>query len=90
MTVFGDSKIIIDWINNESTLRVLELENWCTRNRYLKDSFITIRCQHIYGEHNHNVDGLSKEALLLTSGHLTLMEFFEGDMIFADTCQIFV
>ena len=30
LMVFGDSKIIIDWINNVSNLQVLELDDWCT------------------------------------------------------------
>ena len=70
LKVCGDSKTIIDWINEVAFLRVLELDHWCTRSKLLRDIFATFGCQHIFREHNGTADGLSKETLQLTIGHL--------------------
>ena len=72
LKVFGDSKTIIDWINEVVVLIVLELNYWCTRTKLLCFSFESFKCQHIYREHNKIVDGLSKEALKLPIAHLSL------------------
>ena len=56
LMLFGDSRIIIDWINNMANLQVLELEDWCKQTKTLKDTFQGFICQHIYREHNQIVD----------------------------------
>ena len=89
LKVFGDSNIIIEWINGVSNLQVLEMDYWCTRIKALKHSFPCIECHHIYREHNVIVDGLSKEALQITMGHISLTEFMEGELNFPSSFMIF-
>ena len=90
LKLFGDSKIIIDWINGVANLQVLEMDYCCTRlTKALKDSFPCIDCHHIYREHNVIADGLSKEALQITKGHLSLSEFLEGELSFSSSFRIF-
>ena len=48
LKVCGDSKTIIDWINEVVILKVLELENWCARTKALTNTFPIFECHHIY------------------------------------------
>ena len=89
LTVFGYSKTIIDWINEDVGLRVLDLVYWCRKTKLLFSSFRSIRCNHIYHEHNMTADVLSKVALPVPIGSLTLQEFMEDVLIFEDTFNIF-
>jgi hypothetical protein len=48
MQVLGDSKIIIDWLNDKENLQVNSLECWKDRIRELHNSFSSIKYTHIY------------------------------------------
>ena len=44
LTVFGDSKVIIEWLNTSARLQVLELEHWGACFLVLKDTFHHFVC----------------------------------------------
>jgi hypothetical protein len=49
LQVFGDSKIVIDWLNFRGNLQVISLVGWKDRIRELTNTFSTIRFSHIFG-----------------------------------------
>ena len=55
----------------------------------LKDPFFLMDCYHIYRQHNHLVDRLSKEALLSKLVHLAYSKHMEGELISSSTFEIF-
>ena len=79
--IFGDSLVAINWENDVSSLSIINLEAWCTNIRKLLASFSYVAFYHVYREHNERVDTLSKDGLKLASGHLTLTEFSEGEVV---------
>ena len=52
LIVYGDSKTIIDWVNDVALLEVLALDHWCNIIKYLVIGFFIFRCEHTYREHN--------------------------------------
>jgi len=63
LQVFGDSIIVIDWLNQKCILQVLNLECWKDRIKDLYKDFRTLGFSHIYKEYNQQSDELSKIAL---------------------------
>jgi ribonuclease HI len=63
LLLFGDSRIIIDWLKNKGKLQVTTLLGWKDRIRQLQSSFIKLNFKHIYRENNKEADSLSKAAL---------------------------
>jgi len=61
--IIGDSKIVIDWLNNKGKLQVSSLLGWMDRVKELHTSFMHISYTHALREHNKEVDALSKSAL---------------------------
>ena len=51
-TIFGDSLIIISWINRLATLNVPSLNHWCDDIRSMLLSTPHVIFKHIYREHN--------------------------------------
>jgi ribonuclease HI len=76
--ILGDSKVIIDWLNEKSELRVSSLEGWKQRIQILRNTFESIQFYHIYREYNKEADALSKKALSEPEGHITLHLWNEG------------
>jgi ribonuclease HI len=70
--ILGDSKVIIDWLNYKSDLRVSSLEGWKQRIQMLRRKFEDIQFYHIYRDYNKEADGLSKQALLAPEGIISL------------------
>jgi len=64
LQILGDSKVIIDWLNDKSDLRVSSIEGWKQRIKMLKRKFADIHFFHIYREYNKEADGISKKELL--------------------------
>ena len=71
--IYGDSLVIISWVNGTNTLDVPTLKHWCDDIIYMLRMVPPVSFNHIYREHNSLADGLSKQALLLDlgSGHFT-------------------
>ena len=81
ITIFGDSLVIISWVNRLATLNVPSLSHWCDEILSLLQYVHPMTIKHIYREHNQQVDGLSKQALLLDPGLGHFIETFDGVII---------
>ena len=89
LQVFGDSSVIINWEKGKSTLSPPKLHYWCRETRKLCTHFLALSFDHIYREHNQQVDRLSKVALTLALGFDTYFEFFDGLLTSHDNFKLF-
>ena len=69
--IYGDSIIIISWLNNISALDVATLMHWCTDIRYMIHLAPLVIFKHTFREHNALADELSKKALHLDMGFVS-------------------
>jgi len=60
--IFGDSKLIINWFNQQSSCHMHTLRNILDETLLLKSQFDYISCHHIYRERNQVSNRLSMEA----------------------------
>ena len=67
----------------------MNLEAWCLNTKMLMYSFTLLDFSHVYREHNKRVDSLSKEGLMMASGHLLLIESCDDEFIEEVSLQIF-
>jgi ribonuclease HI len=77
--ILGDSKVIIDWINQKGQLHAMNIECWKLKTKELANKFKDISFQHIYREHNKEVDSLSKRALKELEGRLYVYHWDNGE-----------
>jgi ribonuclease HI len=61
--VIGDSKIVIDWLNDKGSLQTISIDCWKNRIKELFKFFSAITFAHVYREENLEADFLSKKAL---------------------------
>ena len=66
--IYGDSMVIISWLNRLSTLDVPSLMHWCIDIRNMLGMAPPVIFKHTFQEHNTQADGLSKRALNLDMG----------------------
>jgi hypothetical protein len=78
LQVFGDSKIVIDWLNCRGNLQVTSLVGWKDRILELAKSFSTLRFAHIYREENGVADALSKKSLQAPEGKIQYNKWIDG------------
>ena len=86
--IYGESSVIINWVNEKAVLIALDLDGWCENRPSLKTSFHSLEFQHVYHEHNQKDVYLSKEALNLAIGQLSYIEFFDGHIIMGGDTHI--
>ena len=79
--IYGDSSVIIFWVNNLSALDVPALMHWSGDIKKMLHAAPQVIFKHIYREHNMLADGLSKEAINLDMGHGNFAEFLDGFVI---------
>ena len=79
--IFGDSMVIISWLNGLSTLDIPSLMHWCDEINNMLQLVPPVIFKHIYREHNMLADGLSKQALKLNMGYGTFFETLDGKVI---------
>ena len=65
ISIYGDSKIIIDWQNGISKLQVLSLSHWSHKIQLIKNYFASITFSNISRYFNATTDSLSKEGTLI-------------------------
>jgi ribonuclease HI len=70
--VLGDSKLIIDWINQTCKFNSVHLEGWKQETLKLSTNFSDIHFSHIPRTHNRAADSLSKRALSGVVGRLSV------------------
>jgi hypothetical protein len=76
--VIGDSKIIIDWLNNIGSLQAISIECWKDRVKDLINYFSVITFAHVYREENQAADTLSKKALSERTGAIAYNQWMDG------------
>lgn len=67
----GDSKVVIDWLDQKGRLQVVSIEAWKRRIKELIPTFQCIHFHHIFRESNRVADQMSKIALSAVKGRLT-------------------
>jgi ribonuclease HI len=78
--VLGDSRIVIDWLNNKGKLQVIALDCWKEKIRDLIKNFEEISFMHIFRDSNVEADLLSKMALQQKEGLISYNKWVEGSM----------
>jgi hypothetical protein len=78
LQILRDSKVIIDWLNNKSDLRVSSIEGWKQRIKMLRRKFLATNFFHIYREFNKEADEQSKKSLLKPKGYILLHKWSSG------------
>eukprot|EP00253_Pinus_taeda_P011269 PITA_11269 len=68
INIYGDSQIIINWINGTATCHMHSLSIILQEALALKSAFNNITVSHIYREHNKGANKLSKDAALMDRG----------------------
>jgi len=89
LRLFGDSRVVIDWLNNQATIHSINLQHWCNKIKGLLEEFSDFQCCHIYRELNQEADYLSKRGLLGTPGVLHVEEWRDGSRITGHILTLF-
>jgi len=77
--VIGDSKIVIDWLNEKGTLRSVSIDCWKDRIKELIKFFSFTSFVHVYREENQEADFfLSKKALTCGLGTIAYNQWEDG------------
>jgi ribonuclease HI len=79
MILLGDSKLIIDWLNGLADFQVAVLESWKERTKEAALLYKNLAFKHIFREENSEADTLSKNSLLLPSGHISFVVWEDGN-----------
>lgn len=87
--IFGDSLVIISWMNRLSALDIPILRHWCEDIRDMLRHAPSVMFKHIYWEHNSLADSLSKSALNLEMGHGKFYESMDGLVLAQDLFVLF-
>jgi ribonuclease HI len=75
LTVFGDSKNAINWINGTQRCNNIRLANIVEDIKTLQKVFDSFSCQHVYRERNEEADRASKKGTHMEVGHWKITEF---------------
>lgn len=70
LDIYGDSKIVIDWLARRSSITALNLVHWCARIRKLLLFTPLVNFAHTYREFNMEADCLSKKGIDCQAGTL--------------------
>ena len=79
--IYGDSMVIISWVNKLSALEIHALKHWCDDILSMLQLVPPVTFNHIFREHNMLADGLSKKALKLEVGYGLFTETMDGKVI---------
>jgi ribonuclease HI len=78
LQMLGDSRIIIEWLNNKGKLQAISLLAWKDRIRLLQHHFKKLNFTHIYREYNKEAYLLSKATLQKKAGMITYNHWLDG------------
>ena len=87
--IYGDSKVIISWLNRSAALDVPTLMHWCKDINNMLFLAPHVIFKHIYREHNFLADRLSKQALDMDFGHGYFSEHMDGRTIYDGHFSLF-
>ena len=79
--IYGDSMVIISWLNRLSALDVPSLMHWCCNIRLILQKAPPVIFKHTYREHNMLADALSKLGLKLDMGVVSFSESMDGMIV---------
>ena len=79
--IFGDSMVVISWVNRRSALNIPTLKHWCDEIFTMLHLLPTVAFNHTFREHNMLADELSKKALSLDMGSGHFSEYLDGKHI---------
>ena len=79
--IYGDSMVIISWVNRVSALEIPTLKHWCDEIFSMLQNVPLVTFNHIFREHNMLADGLSKKALKMEVGTGHFSEILDGKVI---------
>ena len=79
--IYGDSMVVISWVNRQSTLKIPTLKHWCEEIFAMLHLTPLVTFNHIFREHNMLADDLSKKALKMEMGSGYYLEFLDGLVI---------
>jgi len=89
MMVVGDSKVMIDWINEEANMNILHLGPRKEKIWRLKDNFKRLKFMHVHRIYNIVLDQLSKKALNCSSRWIYFEKLLQRTVIHADRLPLF-
>ena len=75
LQICGDSKLTIDWANNNLQINAPHLQHLLKEIRIQLENFNSTSFQHIYRELNEEANKLSKEALMLPPGLMMIKDY---------------
>ena len=87
--IYGDSMVVISWLNRISALDVPSPMHWCSDIRYMIHLAPSVIFKHTFREHNSLADELSKKALLLDMGFVSFTETLDGLVINQGSLDLF-
>ena len=76
--IYGDSKMVVDWVNNKIQIKAPHLQQLHRAIRRLLDSFSSLCITNVYKGLNTDADQLSKMALLLVPDQTEIEEVQVG------------
>ena len=79
--IYGDSLVIISWLNKKISLDVPSLMHWCNDISNMLQMAPLVIFKHTFREHNTLADGLSKQALNFDMGLGSFSETLDGLVI---------
>jgi len=75
ITVYGDSKNVINWINGTQRCTNIKLANIVEDIKSLQHAFDSITCHYVYRERNEEADRSSKEGTHMDMDYWKISEF---------------
>jgi len=87
--IFGDSRLVINWLNGTSHIQAKNLVHHCSNIRTLVALFDQVSFQHVYRQHNMIADRLSKKGLASPEGLLQIEELENNRIIRYSTHRLF-
>ena len=82
INIYGDSNIIIDWLNCFTNVHVIFLKHSIQKIQDIRRSFMEISFRHISTCYNDTTNTLSKESLPLKFSSSRIQSFLEGVITF--------
>ena len=87
--IYGDSMVIISWLNRNSALDVPSRMHWCCDIRLMLQKATPVIFKHTYREHNTLADALSKQGLNLDMGVVSFLETMDGLIVNQGNLNLF-
>jgi len=78
ISVFGDSKVMIDHVNGKCLIRSSHLTGWMDMIMFFWGLVKECSIQHIYRDQNQQADNLSKKGILLESSSWSMEVILDG------------